>query len=163
MRVIGIFLLSAVMPVAAVAAEAAKKIDAPATVADKVSIKGSMEKCPAQEEVTINVTFNSREKTIRDAKNSFDSRVQEVENFARQAGVKKFTVTNMNYSINPQPQYGMNGVVVGITEYQLSGNVGYQLDNSETGVALVEQLARQNIQAALNVSSYRNQPCNMLE
>lgn len=118
-------------------------------------------RCPYQEQVTLNVTINGREKTIREAKALFDKRTQEIEEFARQAGSGKININNMNYNINAQPQYGTNGAIVGVVDYQLSGNVGYQLDNAETAVALMEKLEKQNVQSSLNVNAYRNQPCSL--
>lgn len=170
MRMTGFIAMSAasVLAHAAFAAEgpAKRAAEQPAAAAAGADEKKSglikNEKCPYQEQVTLNVTLAAREKSVREAKTAFDKRIEEVENFARQAGVAKIQVMHRNYNISSQPQYGVNGMVSGIMEYQLNGNVSYQLNDAEVATALMEQLSRQNIQASLNVNAYRNQPCPMM-
>lgn len=114
--------------------------------------------CKYQENVTLNVTLNSREKSVKEAKETFEKRVQEIEEFAKKSGVTNMKLSSMNYNINTQPQYS-NGVVSGMQDFNLSGNIGYQMDDADVAAALMEELASKNIQSSMSVNSYRNQPC----
>ncbi len=119
---------------------------------------GKNSACPRQEQVILNVNFNGKEASIKGAKALFEKRIEEIEEFAKKFGAKKMILTNMNYNISAQANYS-NGMMNGITEYQLNGNAGYQMDNADMAASLMEELAKKNISSSMNVSSYAPQPC----
>ncbi len=123
-------------------------------------VKPKPAKCPGmQEQVTLNINFNSRERDIAQAKAAFEKRMADMEAFAKKAGVQKFEMNNMNYNISAQMQSsGMDGMQ--LMYYQMNGNLSYQLDNADVAAKLMEQLTGQGVQSSMSVNSYRQQPCN---
>jgi len=124
--------------------------------ANKMMRGGQMGGC-LQETATLGVNFNLKAKSFTDAKEKFDSKIKQMEEFVKQQHVEKFTLQSMNYSVNTQ---GMNySGDMGETTYQLNGNASYQLASADDAFRLGEFLTKQQFTVNVNVNRFGNGPC----
>jgi len=125
-----------------------------AATATKAARGGDMPYC-MQEQVNVSINFNFQVGSPKEAKETFDARLRDIDAFVKQANLKKWELQSMNYSVSAQN----NGY--GDTNYQLSGSASYQTDNADQAFALMDQLTKQKLYVNVNVSKYRNNgmPC----
>lgn len=124
-------------------------ISAPATAKSIVANRGEC----MQENVSLNINFNIPAESFKQAKAKFDEKMKQVEDFSKQQKLTKFELQSMNYNINPQNYNGMQN------NFQLNGNMSYQLDSFDSAVKMGEFLTEQKFQVSLNANSYKNGNC----
>lgn len=145
---------------------AARMAELKASVASKVAGARDMHMhppgadCMMKEQANLNVNFNLQAASPREAKEKFDARIRDIEQFAREKKGGKMQLQSLNYSVNTQNAYDY-----GEPLYQLSGNASYQLDSAEHAFALMELLSKQKVFSNVNVNMYRNSgmPCESPE
>ena len=143
------------MPVYAQTVETPELPPTPPGVAAAIakSIPRPVPACPMQENVNLSVNFNIHAKSFAEAKQKYEEKMKQIDDFARQQNVGKFDMQSMNYSINAQSNYD-NGIPE--MGYQLSGNASYVLGSSDSAFKLGEFLTQQKFQVGINVSKYKN-------
>jgi hypothetical protein len=122
-------------------------------LANRAVARGAVPGC-LQENVSVSINFNFKVASPHEAKETFDAHLRDIDTFAKQAGLKKWTLQSMNYSVSAQNS-GM-----GEPTYQLSGNASYQTDNADQAFVLMDQLSKQKMYVNVNVNKYNNgTPC----
>jgi uncharacterized protein YggE len=107
-----------------------------------------------QTQVSLNVNFNLQAETPLDAKKKFEAKLAVIDGAVKKAGLKKFNLQSMNYSVSPMGGYGGEE-----TGYQMNGNTSYQLDDADKAFALMEQFGKQRMMASVNVNQYNTGNC----
>ena len=107
--------------------------------------------CSMTEQVNVNISFNFQVASSAQAKAKFDAKLAEIENFVKQAKLKKWSLQSMNYSVSANGGYDM-----GEATYNLSGSASYNTDNADQAFALMEQLSKQKLSVSVSVNKYRN-------
>ncbi len=108
--------------------------------------------CQMVENVTMSVQFNGTEGDIRTVTKHVDDAEQKSLTYAKKLGIGEVTVTSRSYNIYPQ-----NSNLA--TTYQYNGTIGLKLPSTEKAADLIEMLAKDKIQAQLNVNSYQQGNC----
>lgn len=109
--------------------------------------------CVMKETVSVNISFNQKTPSFKEAKAKFDEQMKSIEQYAKQQELKKFDKQSMNYNIYSQMDNNSPA-------YQLSGNVQYQLDNADEAFKFAEFLTAQKFQVNLNSNAYKQGNCN---
>lgn len=109
--------------------------------------------CEMQKTASISLTVEEANPTVKGVRDSFEERIKQAKDYAKQAGVNKMDFQSENYSINPLNNSGTSGV------YQLTGNVTFEVSPLEKSYDLVELLTKNKIQSSLNVNMYKPEPC----
>ena len=124
-------------------------------------MQGGGNDCVLKENVTIGVSFNQKVGSFAEAKGVFESMAKQVEDFAKQQELKKFTLQNQNYNIYSQPQgYMPDGTTPLSFTYQVNGTMSYQLDNTDAAFKFAELLTQKKMQVNVSSNSYRQGNCN---
>ena len=106
------------------------------------------------ENASISISFNSVEPDVSKIKGKMDAQLADIEKLMKEAGLSKYEMQSMNYSISPQNYGSMNSA------YQMSGSFSFMVQPSDKATGLMASLTKKGYQANVNVSSYRNgQPC----
>lgn len=112
--------------------------------------------CGMVEQITLSINYNMNAESFAIAKTVFDTKLKQVQDFAKKQGVKKFELQNMNFSVNSN-NYGN-----GSSGVQLNGSAGYLMDNADAAFKLAEFLETQKMNVNVNASKYKNGNCNNL-
>lgn len=111
--------------------------------------------CRMIETNTLVVNFNNIPVTVSKAKAFMDERVAEIETLAKQAGLQKFELNSLNYSVYGNSTGGGCGEMVAPVQYILSGSVGYTLDDVTKAESLIKQIEAKGYQINLNSNAYK--------
>jgi uncharacterized protein YggE len=114
--------------------------------------------CPMTENSSININFNSQRTGLSQVKNMMNDKIKEVEALAKEAGVDKFELQSMNYSIytNTPGGYDCANDENSCNVYQLNGSMSFTILPSEKGADLMILLQKKGYTAGLNVNMYRS-------
>jgi uncharacterized protein YggE len=112
------------------------------------------------ENAQISINFNGVETDASVVKTKFDGKMAEIEKLLKEAGLDKFEMQSMNYSINPQ-NYGGGGNSM----FSYNGSLSYMVQPSGKATTLMAELTKKGYQTSVNVSAYRNGsvPCPQTE
>ncbi len=113
---------------------------------------GENKKCLKQK-ATVSISFINKSDTISAAKQKADSRLLEIREIAKQAGVKKIEVQNESISINNAT--GQSGETI----INVNGNSSYSIDPTEAAQKFSEMLNEKGFMVNLNIRSYQ-ETCN---
>lgn len=113
--------------------------------------------CPMQERANLNINFNFRADSLREARQKFDSHVNEIDALIKQSKSQQWDLQSMNYSVSEQGG--------GDTEpkFMISGNASYQTDSADEAFAVMEQLSAKKMHVSVNVNKYRNCSQNYID
>jgi len=110
--------------------------------------------CQTTETCSISISFSSIEKDVNTATTLMDTKTKEIEALVKQAGIEKFDMQSVNYSLSP---YNSG---YGNSQWQFSGSVSINVTPSDKGKDLLVLLTNKGYQGSLNVSAYRNGTCD---
>lgn len=111
--------------------------------------------CTLTENANVSINFNSIEKDAEAAGNIFDAKVKEIEASAKELKLEKLEVQSMNYSLYPY-NAGAAGAAM---QWQLSGNLAFQVLPVARAKDLLALLVKKGYQPSLSVNSYRSGTC----
>ncbi len=121
---------------------------------DKTRRTTALPGCVLTQTVSLTINFNSPVGSPSKAKETFDLMLQTVKDAAAQEKIDNLAVQSMNYTVSPQ-QYGMT-----VTNYMLSGNVGFTLKDVDKASHIMEKLNTKGMTSSMSVSAYQNGNCS---
>ncbi|MFO0389067.1 MAG: hypothetical protein ACK502_05015 [Alphaproteobacteria bacterium] len=138
-----IFLTTAMLVAFSVPAHATKP------VTDREAASG----CVMKENVSVGINFNMIATSMAEAKVKYDNSMKQISDYAAELKIEKLEPQSMNYNIYAQN----NGAE---KNYQVSGNVQYQMTSSDMAFKFAEFLEKQKMNVNINSNSYRQGNCN---
>ena len=109
--------------------------------------------CEMKENVSVGINFNMTADSMMEAKAKFDDKMKQIADYAAQQKIEKLDMQSMNYNIYTQN----NGTD---KNYQVSGNVQYQMPSSDMAFKFGEFLEKQKMNVNISANSYRHGNCN---
>src|SRR6185369_11736445 len=82
------------------------------------------------ETASVSVSFNSVETDVTAVSNKFTSKIQEIEQTAKESGAEKTQLQSSNYSISPQNYNSGNN------QYNFTGNMNFNITPANKGVSI---------------------------
>ena len=116
--------------------------------------------CPMNKTASMSVSFNNMmEKDVTLASRMLETKIKEITELSKQAGLDNLQMQSSNYSVylnSPNSNPDMQS-------WQVSGSVSFNIVPADRAEALLVILSKKGYQPNLNVSSNSNgQPCNVL-
>lgn len=109
--------------------------------------------CVMQETASLGTNWNGVSETAKGVRGLFESRMKQIQEYAKKAGVEKLDLQSHSYNINVQN----NGIQA--AGYQYNGNASFMVKPADKAVDLLDLLTKNGIQSSLNVNMYKSGSC----
>ncbi len=120
--------------------------------ADRIAPVQNQKNCEMVETANVGVNFNNISVELKETKNFMEQKSEEILAAAADLEIENLHVQNMNYSV-----YSNNGggCRASNTQYQMNGNMSFQLKDSQKAAELMEKLGELGYVVNFNMNAYR--------
>ena len=104
------------------------------------------------ETATLTINFNSMETEVSGLKTKFDTKIEDIQKTAKDAGAEQIDIQSMSYNVSTQTSN------LG-AQFNFSGNASFKLLPATKAVDILSALIKKGHMASLNVSKYNSGRC----
>ncbi len=125
----------------------------PAKAIEAMLVRTDMSQCEMNKNMTLGINFNNVFVTAEESGAYVQTKITEIETIAKENGVEKILIQNMNYNINSVHGSYNQPKVEG--QFRLHGNINFQLQGDKEPVNLLKALDEKGYNVNFRVNANR--------